>query len=108
MVDISTTVAETNAFIAQAKGVFSDRERLDVISMIAADPKCGAVMKGTGGVRKVRAPLSGRGKSGGARVVYFITMTTSPFISSRYSPKTKKTTCRKPRGTPLKKPLRPL
>ena len=29
------------------------------------------VIKGTGGVRKVRVALEGRGKSGGARVVYY-------------------------------------
>ena len=40
--------------------------------MIAADSGCGALKAGTGGCRKVRyAGKSGRGKSGGARVVYF-------------------------------------
>jgi hypothetical protein len=28
-------------------------------------------MQGTGGVRKVRVALAGRGKSGGARVIYY-------------------------------------
>lgn len=65
------TVAETNAFIAQSKGVFTDDERREVVNMIASDPECGVVMAGTGGVRKVRVALAGGGKSGGARVVYF-------------------------------------
>jgi hypothetical protein len=39
--------------------------------MIAQDPECGVIMKETGGLRKVRLALDGRGKSGGARVVYF-------------------------------------
>ena len=65
------TVAETNAFIAQAKGILSDDERQEVINMIASDPKCGELMRGTGGLRKVRFALPGRGKRSGARVVFF-------------------------------------
>jgi hypothetical protein len=38
--------------------------------MVASDPQCGVVIPGTGGVRKVRVAASGRGKSGGARVIY--------------------------------------
>ena len=34
------------------------------------DPKAGPVMEGTGGIRKVRFPLEGRGKSGSVRVCY--------------------------------------
>ena len=35
------------------------------------DPRCGDVLSGTGGARKVRVVSRGRGKSGSARVVYF-------------------------------------
>ncbi|MGB4407700.1 MAG: type II toxin-antitoxin system RelE/ParE family toxin [Sphaerochaeta sp.] len=34
------------------------------------NPKAGAVMKGTGGLRKYRIAFPGRGKSGGGRVAY--------------------------------------
>lgn len=39
--------------------------------MIAANPEAGNVIPETGGVRKIRWALPGRGKSGGARVVYY-------------------------------------
>lgn len=65
------TIAETQAYKAQAKSVLNEQDRQDVVDMIAADPTCGMLMQGTGGVRKVRVALSGRGKSGGARVIYF-------------------------------------
>lgn len=39
--------------------------------MLASDPECGEVMQGTGGVRKVRVAVGARGKSGGARVIYY-------------------------------------
>lgn len=37
---------------------------------LLADPKVGAVMKGTGGVRKMRFAFEHQGKSGGVRVIY--------------------------------------
>lgn len=78
MTDNPITIAETTTFIAQAKAVFSDDERHEVINRIASDPKCGVLVQGTGGVRKVRVALPGKGKSGGARVVYFYHNDTIP------------------------------
>lgn len=37
---------------------------------LLADPKVGAVMKGTGGIRKMRFAFEDRGKSGSVRVIY--------------------------------------
>jgi hypothetical protein len=39
--------------------------------MVAVDPECGDIIQGTGGVRKVRVALRSRGKSAGARIVYY-------------------------------------
>lgn len=38
---------------------------------LAADPAAGDVVKGTGGVRKIRWGVAGRGKRGGVRVIYY-------------------------------------
>ena len=37
---------------------------------LLADPKVGAVMRGTGGIRKMRFAFEDRGKSGSIRVIY--------------------------------------
>lgn len=37
---------------------------------LLGNPKAGAVMRGTGGLRKYRIAIPGRGKSGGGRVAY--------------------------------------
>ena len=37
---------------------------------VLRNPKAGRVMEGTGGIRKLRWALPGKGKSGGARVLY--------------------------------------
>jgi len=36
------------------------------------NPEAGAVVRGSGGVRKLRWAASGRGKRGGYRVIYFV------------------------------------
>ena len=39
--------------------------------MVAADPECGALIQGGGGLRKVRFGVGGRGKRGGVRIIYY-------------------------------------
>jgi hypothetical protein len=65
------TVAETNIFRADCESIWSDAERLEFISWIAANPDAGSVVSGSGGCRKVRWARAGMGKRGGARVIYF-------------------------------------
>ncbi len=78
MPDRLITVAETALFMRQAEKVWSDAEREEFVSYIAANPKAGDVIPETGGVRKVRWNREGSGKRGGARVVYFYTDTGRP------------------------------
>jgi hypothetical protein len=49
----------------------SDDERALLVDYLAYNPMAGELIPGTGGVRKLRWALEGRGKRGGARVVYF-------------------------------------
>lgn len=70
--DISVrTVAETAIFQRYASEVWSDAERTEFITWIATNSMAGDVIPGSGGCRKVRWLGSGRGKRGGARVIYF-------------------------------------
>jgi hypothetical protein len=65
------TVVETPEFIARARMLLSEDEREALISYLAANPTAGDLVPGTGGVRKLRWALAGRGKRGGARVIHF-------------------------------------
>jgi hypothetical protein len=65
------TVVETAEFLSRASKLMSDEQRAGIVEMLARDPECGEILQGTGGVRKVRVALGGRGKSGGARVIYY-------------------------------------
>ena len=64
-------IVETPEFLSAANGLLSDDERTTLIDYLAFNPRAGAVVSGTGGIRKLRWGLEGRGKRGGARVIYF-------------------------------------
>ena len=63
-------VVETPTCLTIANKLFSEEERADIVALVAADPECGDLIRGTGGFRKVRVARQGMGKRGGARVVY--------------------------------------
>ena len=62
------TVAEMPEFQRRAKAIMSDEERVGAIEFIAANPEAGVSLGG--GLRKVRVPRLGGGKSGGFRTIY--------------------------------------
>lgn len=65
------TVTETPEFQVQARKVWSDDALCAFIDWIAENPLAGDVIPSADGVRKVRWSAQGRGKRGGARVIYF-------------------------------------
>lgn len=62
------TVVELAEFQRRAKAIMSDQEREAAINYIAANPEAGVSLGG--GLRKVRIPRVGGGKSGGFRTMY--------------------------------------
>ena len=71
MADIPMTVVETARFLKDAKPLMSDSEREELVALVGANPEAGEIIPETGGVRKIRRALAGRGKRGGARVIYY-------------------------------------
>lgn len=65
------TVAELPEYQRRAEKLRSEDERHNIVSYLAAFPKDGDLIRSTGGVRKLRWGRGGRGKSGGARVIYY-------------------------------------
>lgn len=64
-------IVETSAFTRRVAALLSDEEYRALQTMLVENPEAGAVIVGTGGARKVRWAMKGRGKSGGARVIYY-------------------------------------
>lgn len=63
-------IVETPVFIAAASRCLNDDEREELIGFLASNPDRGALIRGTGGVRKLRWAVGSKGKSGGVRVIY--------------------------------------
>lgn len=77
---VMQTVVELPAFIKQAAKLFSEDERKELIDFLAYNPLVGDENPGTGGVRKVRFAAKGKGKRGGARVIYFVYSNDAPIF----------------------------
>lgn len=66
------TVVESPAYLASAKAEAMTAEEMKaVVDLIAANPKAGDLIVGSGGCRKVRVAGKSHGNSGGYRVVTF-------------------------------------
>jgi len=65
------TIIETPTFQEDARELWSELERGAFCAWLAANPEVGQVIPGSGGCRKVRWSMSGTGKRGGVRVIYF-------------------------------------
>lgn len=62
---------ETATFTKQINTLLSDEEYGEFQARLAANPQLGPLIKGGGGIRKARVAVGSRGKSGGARVIYY-------------------------------------
>ena len=65
------TVAELPEYLRVAGKTLADADRHAIVDYLAGHPTAGALIQGSGGVRKLRWARDGRGKSGGVRVIYY-------------------------------------
>ena len=62
---------EATTFTKYVYDYLSKDEYVGLLSSLLQDPEAGNIVRGSGGVRKVRWAISGKGKSGGVRVIYY-------------------------------------
>lgn len=81
------SVAETPTFQRDAAAAgMAEAEKAELITFLAANPKAGEIIPGTGGARKLRWRRPGTGKSGGYRVItYFAGETLPVFLLTLYA-----------------------
>ena len=53
-----------------ADGLLEDEDIRRIQNLLRETPDAGTVVRGTGGLRKLRIPADGRGKRGGGRLLY--------------------------------------
>lgn len=64
-------IVEFPNFTKAIKALMSDDDYRKLQAALVENPTRGDLIKGGGGLRKVRWALPGRGKSGGVRVIYY-------------------------------------
>jgi mRNA-degrading endonuclease RelE of RelBE toxin-antitoxin system len=62
---------ETSIFTRQVAELLGDEELTALQWMLMNDPERGDIIRGSGGLRKLRWAGSGRGKRGGLRIIYY-------------------------------------
>ncbi|HEX8318708.1 type II toxin-antitoxin system RelE/ParE family toxin [Longimicrobium sp.] len=63
---------ESSLFERARKEYLADDGLRELQAVLLARPDAGVVIPGTGGVRKLRWKVEGRGKRGGLRVIYYV------------------------------------
>jgi hypothetical protein len=64
---------ESSIFTRRFLELASDYDLANLQEMLRLNPETGDLIRGSGGLRKIRIALEGKGKSGGARAIYYYT-----------------------------------
>jgi mRNA-degrading endonuclease RelE of RelBE toxin-antitoxin system len=88
---VPLTVVETPVFSREADRILGEQSRQRLIAFLGLNPEAGAVVPSTGGVRKLRWAVPGKGKRGGARVIYYFHDETLPLLVLNIYAKSEKT-----------------
>lgn len=62
---------ETSFFTAGIQGLVDDEGYRQLQAALMARPEVGALIRGSGGLRKVRWGMGSKGKRGGLRIIYY-------------------------------------
>lgn len=69
------TFVESSTFERYRPAYLDDDEFAELQRYLLANPTAGAIVPGSGGVRKLRWSRAGMGKRGGLRVIYYVQWT---------------------------------
>lgn len=64
-------IIETSVFTRRVTKLLTEDEYREFQSFLIENPEKGAIIPGSGGLRKIRWSGSGRGKRGGSRIIYY-------------------------------------
>lgn len=64
-------IIETTIFTKRIRSLLTEEEYRNLQNELIINPEKGMVIRGSGGLRKIRWGISGKGKSGGVRIIYY-------------------------------------
>ncbi|MBS1794307.1 MAG: type II toxin-antitoxin system RelE/ParE family toxin [Acidobacteria bacterium] len=88
---IYITFTETEKFVRQAVKILGDEGINELQLHLCEYPDDGAIIKASGGIRKMRWAASGRGKRGGTRIIYYYAVGNEGILLLDIYPKNEKT-----------------
>lgn len=80
---------ETTMFTRQIKQIAADDELKELQKELIESPDKGDLIQKTGGLRKIRMATGNQGKSGSARVIYFLATAEVIYLVMAYPKSTK-------------------
>ena len=80
---------ETTMFTRQIKQIATDDELKELQKELIKSPNKGDLIQKTGGLRKIRMATGNQGKSGSARVIYFLATAEVIYLVMAYPKSTK-------------------
>ena len=83
-------IIETSIFTRQVVSLLPDDEYRKLQVLLANRPTAGDLIRGSGGLRKIRWALPGQGKRGGVRVIYYWAVTHERLLMLFMYPKTER------------------
>ncbi len=81
---------ETNIFTRQVTTLLTDDEYSQLQVALFAHPDAGRIIPHSGGLRKIRWAMTGRGKRGGVRVIYYWVVAEDQILMLFMYPKSEK------------------
>ena len=81
---------ETSVFTRQVTTLLADDEYGQLQVALSAHPDSGVIIQHSGGLRKIRWAISGRGKRGGVRVIYYWVVAQNKILMLFMYPKNEK------------------
>jgi mRNA-degrading endonuclease RelE of RelBE toxin-antitoxin system len=64
-------IVETSVFTRRVLKLLSDENYRSLQQVLVADPRAGDLIRHSGGLRKIRWSVAGRGKRSGVRIIYY-------------------------------------
>ncbi len=74
------TIVETHSFQKESQKILGEREVDKLKNFLSLNPQSGDIIPGLRGIRKIRWQVNQKGKTGGARIIYFFYNTNLPIF----------------------------